>query len=515
MKKFFSVLAAAAVTLGTTAAYAAPADDTYAVSEIGSDSFDREAAEQLYIDRMFGIDVPVPYANHGSELLTGSAKEVYEQAKVYLKEIADGKRTRTNNLSVSASQAITVDDILAAWSCLIADCPEYLYWSTGGVGYYTGTGSTNALTLYVTSEYSVSGANNDVEINTSKMDKARKAVDNAKSIAAKYANAKPYEKVYGYANEICALTDYDYSYQNHDLVNVFDGDPSTKVVCEGYARAFQYLCDLGGIDCYNVSGSDHRWNIVVLDGKSYHVDCTWADGFPIGVVETYHPYILRGASYSDGKRVQFDYKITHNNLIWTVKTEVSDYNFDEQTISIYPESILKVSTEDYVPKNVEEGGDKEDDKGDENEEEVTATEIKVEVNLPETNAPDASGLSVQIADGEPVAIIDNKLDITTLDDGDYKMTFSANNCAPRTYTVKIENSTANLANVELNLCGDMDGDGVIELTDVMDAYLTLRKPQIKTEYQRAVADANQKGGLNISDVMDIFLHLRGKSSLWK
>ena len=61
----------------------------------------------------------------------------------------------------------------------------------------------------------------------------------------------------------------------------------------------------------------------------------------------------------------------------------------------------------------------------------------------------------------------------------------------------------------------MDGDGVIELTDVMDAYLTLRKPQTKTEYQRAVADANQKDGLNISDVMDIFLHLRGKSSLWK
>ena len=192
MKKFFSVLTATAITLGTTAAYAAPADDTYTVSEIGVDNFDREAAEQLYIDRLFGIDVPVPYANHGSELLTGSAKEVYEQAKVYLKEIADGKRTRTDNLSVSAAQEITTNDILTAWNCLIADCPEYLYWSTGGIGYYIGTGSTNALTFRVTSEYSASGTNNDVEINTSKMDKARKALDNAKSIAAKYSNAKPY-----------------------------------------------------------------------------------------------------------------------------------------------------------------------------------------------------------------------------------------------------------------------------------------------------------------------------------
>lgn len=31
-----------------------------------------------------------------------------------------------------------------------------------------------------------------------------------------------------------------------ELIWVFDGDSSTNVVCEGYAKAFQYLCDLSG-----------------------------------------------------------------------------------------------------------------------------------------------------------------------------------------------------------------------------------------------------------------------------
>ncbi|MGN0643027.1 MAG: transglutaminase domain-containing protein [Huintestinicola sp.] len=52
--------------------------------------------------------------------------------------------------------------------------------------------------------------------------------------------------------------------------------------CEGYAFAFDYLCMLADIDCFTVSGTNpegelHAWNMVKLDGKWYHVDCTWDD----------------------------------------------------------------------------------------------------------------------------------------------------------------------------------------------------------------------------------------------
>lgn len=62
-----------------------------------------------------------------------------------------------------------------------------------------------------------------------------------------------------------------------------------KAVCEGYARAFQMLLNLLGIDCVGVTGnaieedgdavekSLHMWNAVNLDGDWYYVDPTWDD----------------------------------------------------------------------------------------------------------------------------------------------------------------------------------------------------------------------------------------------
>ena len=147
------------------------------------------------------------------------------------------------------------------------------------------------------------------------------------------------------------------------------------------------------------------------------------------------------------------------------------------------------------------------------------TGAPIDITIEAPTEVDTSNQTVTVTvNGETktLPIKDGLLDVSSLDSGKYTFTFSANNCAPRSYPVTVSNGAlTGLDKVELNLYGDMDGDGVIKLTDVMDAYLTLRKPQTKTEYQRAVADANHKDGLNISDVMDIFLHLRGKSSLWK
>ena len=78
------------------------------------------------------------------------------------------------------------------------------------------------------------------------------------------------------------------------LIWVFDGNPSTKVVCEGYAKAFQYLCDLSvfesGTVCYTVTGvmgdgvnsENHMWNIVTLNGENYLVDVTNCDTGGVG-----------------------------------------------------------------------------------------------------------------------------------------------------------------------------------------------------------------------------------------
>ncbi|MBR4096834.1 MAG: hypothetical protein IKK42_05980 [Oscillospiraceae bacterium] len=52
--------------------------------------------------------------------------------------------------------------------------------------------------------------------------------------------------------------------------------------CQGYAKTFQYLCDVAGIDCMvvtgnNAEGTSHAWNVVYCDNGYYIVDTTWGD----------------------------------------------------------------------------------------------------------------------------------------------------------------------------------------------------------------------------------------------
>lgn len=57
-----------------------------------------------------------------------------------------------------------------------------------------------------------------------------------------------------------------------------------RALCEGYSKAFAYLCQSMGVPCICVVGSgngeNHMWNMVRIDGKWYHVDVTWDD--PVG-----------------------------------------------------------------------------------------------------------------------------------------------------------------------------------------------------------------------------------------
>lgn len=62
----------------------------------------------------------------------------------------------------------------------------------------------------------------------------------------------------------------------------YDGTNANAPVCEGYARAFKYLCDMAGIPCVLVDGTAlserHMWNYVQMeDGLWYAVDVTWDD----------------------------------------------------------------------------------------------------------------------------------------------------------------------------------------------------------------------------------------------
>ncbi len=57
-------------------------------------------------------------------------------------------------------------------------------------------------------------------------------------------------------------------------------------ICSGYTDTFKLLADMLRIENTVVTGTalaqreEHAWNMVKLDGKWYHIDCTWDDFVP-------------------------------------------------------------------------------------------------------------------------------------------------------------------------------------------------------------------------------------------
>lgn len=87
-------------------------------------------------------------------------------------------------------------------------------------------------------------------------------------------------------NYIINNCDYDEEAAENDDVQDNENDAygalvDGKAVCEGYARAFQLLCNKANIDCVLLSGTadsdNHAWNGVKIGGDWYQIDVTWND----------------------------------------------------------------------------------------------------------------------------------------------------------------------------------------------------------------------------------------------
>ncbi len=228
-------------------------------------------------------------------------------------EIAPQARAAISNIVTNAFDHSTII------SCLLADCPYEMYWYDKTVGCIVGfpsfeyTSSTVSLkgnvtfSLAVSEEYRAEGAepaeyviNGETvyrycHVGTQWGQSVTTAVENALTIVNRYEELDDYERLTAYKDEIRNLTGYNHEAANgHDehgneihfgnpwqLIWVFDGDPETTVVCEGYSKAFQYLNDMSSSTVTVISvtgtmdGGAHMWNIVKMDdGQNYMADVT-------------------------------------------------------------------------------------------------------------------------------------------------------------------------------------------------------------------------------------------------
>ncbi|MDE7293699.1 MAG: hypothetical protein K2N72_04660 [Oscillospiraceae bacterium] len=314
-----------------------------------------------------------PFGKQGSERLTGAAKSYFDQTLQVCKDISEGKRTGTE-FELTLTKKVSTSQLSEYWqeavNALLYEYPEYSFWlleSEISAGYYSESRVVNAsINLIPSGDYKGSKANT---VDSAKIKAGAASIAKADKIAAKYEGKSDYEKIKGYCDEISALTDY-----NHEAIAsmeggnpwqmpwVFDGDPKTNVVCEGYAKAFYYLCKKGGVECFivtgNMSGGGHMWNIAIVDGKSYLVDITNTDGFDENFeIEMDMPYmfLLKGGADSNeyGCTVttpekKVSWKEGSRSYTYTVSSSNVNYKYDENTRALYSKSLLTVSKSDYT-----------------------------------------------------------------------------------------------------------------------------------------------------------------------
>lgn len=362
------------------------------------DAPDNDELFETYLQQLlYGESGVAPLANWGETtgVLNEYEKIVYDTLKDFAKRAASGEASSAyeipTDLQLSWSfaelgisgwedanlgqavgdkmgQTIDLSKIL---NCLLVDCPADLYWfdktfqSEAGTALsyrygYTQTPARDGvavsgfkINMVVAEDYRKAGSS-IYDLDSTRIQSAQKAMENAGKIVAENAGKSDYEKLVAYRDAICASTSYNTNAANGgasygdpwQLVYVFDGDASTNVVCEGYSKAFQYLCDMSGINCYTVTGlmdggtgaGLHMWNIVPVDGLNYLVDVTNCDSGTIGYPDQ---LFMAGATGS----VEMSYTVA-------VKSGSIQYTYDSSTRNLYGDGPLTLSADDYDPNQV-------------------------------------------------------------------------------------------------------------------------------------------------------------------
>ena len=327
--------------------------------------------------------------------LTEETQTIYDALKTLVKEVAAGSRSSTEfslsglswtkttadwgiagNVIVDGSLTNQAKDAIGKFinsnlllQRMLSEMPFEMYWfdKTKGIqmGYSVSTLGNNVtvsnltIFMHVSQAYAKinesEGTYNPLLADTKKTSAAKTTAESARTIVTDNSSLTDYNKLVAYRNTICELVSYNneatapgYPYGDPwQLIYVFDGDESTNVVCEGYSKAFKYLCDLSAftndITCSLVTGrmaggtgeGNHMWNVVAIGDSNYLVDVTNCD---YGTIGSPDQLFLCGVTEIKAAK---KYKANVGSGV--------TYEYDNETISNFYPAELTLSSTPYTP----------------------------------------------------------------------------------------------------------------------------------------------------------------------
>ena len=175
------------------------------------------------------------------------------------------------DLSMLQGLAAEEEELDKVFQCLMNDYPELFF--VRGYSYTRYTYAGELVRLGFTGLYTMDAAERE--------EKQKQIEAQAGSYLQGISpQASDYEKVKYVYETIVQETDYERDAK--DSQNIYSVFVNHESVCQGYAKAVQYLLNRLGVKCTLVRGTvyegeNHAWNLVWIDGVSYYVDATWGD----------------------------------------------------------------------------------------------------------------------------------------------------------------------------------------------------------------------------------------------
>lgn len=158
-----------------------------------------------------------------------------------------------------------------------------------------------------------------------------------------------YEKVKAIHDYLVIHVNYDYENLAADTLppDAFTAKGALMdhlAVCEGYAKAFSFLCSRTGLEETLIYGTAtdengeqyHAWNQVKVDGVWYNIDVTWDDP------------LMNGEAVTDGSNIIYDYFLVPDSVLEQNHVPNRSDNIQSCTSSLYLEENRRLSILPYL-----------------------------------------------------------------------------------------------------------------------------------------------------------------------
>lgn len=235
-------------------------EDAWESGETGAAGGEEAATEAGSFLREDAFEYARQYLNETEQLW-------YDEIKVILGDFGEGVRLSARGLADGYGEG----DIDRIFQCVLNDHPELFY--VEGYSYTKYTRGERTTAVDFSGTYSA-----DRETAEEKRAAIEAAVEEI--LSGIDGNVDQYTRVKYVYDTI--IRDTDYRLDAPDNQNIYSVFVNHLSVCQGYAKATQYLLNRLGVECTLVlgavdTGEGHAWNLVKVDGSYYYVDTTWGD----------------------------------------------------------------------------------------------------------------------------------------------------------------------------------------------------------------------------------------------